>query len=413
MRALADQRRADARHSERATTAYLAFLGILLAFGIDVALPAFDDIEADLSTGGSSVSLIGTLYFLGMAAGQLIYGPIADRFGRRPALVFGLTLYASGAFASALAPSFGFLLGARLFWGLGAAAPAALRTAIARDLFDGDQMARIVTAVTAVFMIGPIFVPIVGQAILTIAPWPTVFLAAMVLALVAMAWTVWFGESLAPEHQRPLRAKPLIEAARSVVRTRTTIGHIAAQTFSGAAFFSFLGSSQPIIDRIYDREQQFPLFFGAGGALMVVALLFNNQMISRRGARRMALANSTGLVVVAGIGLLATLVADGRPSIWVWFVSVAFANALITTMTPMCSALALQPMGALAGTASSILGVVTLAVGALLAAIVDARIDTTVTPMSIGYLLFAVLALLSLRWAGDPSVADRSPLVQV
>ncbi len=413
MKPLIDQRRADSRHSERATTGYLAFLGILLAFGIDVALPAFDDIEADLTTGGSSVSLIGTLYFLGMAAGQLIYGPIADRFGRRPALVFGLTLYAAGAFASALAPSFGFLLGSRLLWGLGAAAPAALRTAIARDLFEGDQMARIVTAVTAVFMIGPIFVPIVGQAILTIAPWPTVFLAAMLLALIAMAWTVWFGESLAPEHQRPLRARPLIEAGRTVIRTRPTIGHIAAQTFSGAAFFSFLGSSQPIIDRIYGREEQFALFFGSGGVLMVLALLLNNRMIGLRGARRMALANSTLLVVVTGVGLIITLGADGRPSIWVWFVSVALANAVITTMTPMCSALALQPMGALAGTASSILGVLTLAVGALLAAIIDSRIDTTVTPMSVGYFVFAALALASLRWAGDPAEAERSPLVQV
>ncbi len=274
-------------------------------------------------------------------------------------------------------------------------------------------MARIVTAVMAVFMIGPIFVPIVGQAILTIAPWPTVFLAAMVLALIAMAWTVWFGESLAPEHQRPLRARPLIVAARTVFRTRPTIGHIAAQTFAGAAFFMFLGSSQPIIDRIFGREEQFVLFFGGGGVLMVLALLVNNRLISLHGARRMALANSTWLVVITGVGLVATLLADGRPSIWVWFASVAVANALITTMTPTCSALALQPMGALAGTASSILGVVTLAVGALLAAIIDARIDTTVTPMSVGYFVFSVLALLSLRWAGDPSATDRSPLVQV
>lgn len=153
-------------------------------------------------------------------------------------------------------------------------------------------MARIVTAVTAVFMIGPIFVPIVGQGILSIAPWPAVFLAAILLALIAVGWSIWFGESLAPEYQRPLRAKPLIEAARTVVRTRTTIGHIAAQTFSGAAFFSFLGSSQPIIDRIYGREEQFALFFG-GGVVMVLALLLA-------------------------------------------------ANAFITTMTPMCSAIALQ-----------------------------------------------------------------------
>ena len=391
------------RHSERSTTVYLAFLGILLAFGIDVALPAFGEIEADLGTGGRSISLIGTLYFLGMAGGQAVYGPIADRFGRRPALLMGLGLYGAGAIAAAAAPSFGFLLVARLVWGLGAAAPGALRTAIARDLFEGDRMARVVTIVTAVFMIGPIFVPLIGQAILTVAPWPAVFLAAAGLALAAMVWSVWFGESLDPDHRRPLRARPLWEAARVVARTRSTAGHIAAQTFTGGAFFVFLGSSQPVIDRIYGREEQFALFFGAGGAIMVAALLANNRLIERDGARARALRISDLLVAVTAGGVVVTLATDGRPSIWIWFAGIAAANACITTLTPMCSALALQPMGALAGTASSILGVVAFGGGALLAAVVDARIDETVTPMAIGYFVYAVIAALFLRWAGDPA----------
>ena len=398
---------ANPRHSERNATAYLAFLGILLAFGIDVALPAFDEIEADLNTGGASISLIGTLYFLGMAAGQVVYGPVADRFGRKPALAFGLTLYAAGALASALAPTFGFLLGARLIWGLGAAAPGALRTAIARDLFEGDQMARIVTAVTAVFMIGPIFVPLVGQLILTIAPWPTVFFAAMAMSVVAMAWTLWFGESLPTENQRPLRVRPLIGAAALVFRTRVTIGHILAQTFSGAALFIFLGSSQPIIDRIYGREEQFVFFFGGGGLLMVVALVINNRLIARHGARRMVLVVSAAMVAITTTGLAVTLLSDGRPSIWVWLAFVALSNTMITTITPMCSALALQPMGALAGTASSILGVVTFAGGALLAAVVDARIEMTVTPMAVGYAVYALASAAALRWAGDPEPTTR------
>lgn len=395
----------NSRHSERNATAYLAFLGILLAFGIDVALPAFDEIEADLSNGGASISLIGTLYFLGMAAGQVVYGPVADRFGRKPALIFGLSLYAAGALASALAPNFGFLLGARLVWGLGAAAPGALRTAIARDLFEGDQMARIVTAVTAVFMIGPIFVPLVGQLILTVAPWPTVFFAAMAMSVVAMAWTLWFGESLPVEQQRPLRVRPLANAAALVFRTRVTIGHIVAQTFSGAALFIFLGSSQPIIDQIYGREEQFVFFFGAGGILMVVSLLINNRLIARHGARPMVRAVSSALVVITTVGLTVTLLSDGQPSIWVWFGFIALSNAMITTITPMCSALALQPMGALAGTASSILGVMTFAGGAVLAAIVDAQVDTTVTPMALGYAAYAIGCAIALRWAGDPEQA--------
>lgn len=394
---------ANPRHGERSATIYLAFVGILIAFGIDVALPAFDDIEADLPTNGASISLIVTFYFIGMAIGQLFYGPISDRFGRRGSLLFGLSLYVAGALASAFAPTFGFLLGARLIWGLGAAASASLRMAMARDLFEGDQMARIVTIVMAVFMIGPIFIPLVGQLILTVAPWPAVFLAAMAMAVFVMGWTVWFGETLPPERQRPLELRPLVEATKAVFSTRATIGHILAQTFSGAAFFSFLGSSQPIIDRIYGREEQFVFFFGGGGILMVFALLINNRLITRFRTRPMTFVTSSILVLSATIGLVLTLAADGRPSVWIWFGWVAIANTMTTTLTPMCSALALQPMGAQAGTASSVLGVITLAGGAGLAAVIDASIDQTVTPMAIGYLACSLLTVAALRWAGDPS----------
>lgn len=395
-------RAANPRHSERSATVYLAFVGILIAFGIDVSLPAFDDIEADLPTGGASISLIVTLYFIGMAVGQVFYGPIADRFGRRPALLVGLGLYVVGALASALAPSFGFLLAARLLWGLGAAAAASLRMAMARDLFEGDQMARIVTIVMAVFMIGPIFIPIVGQLILAVAPWPAVFLAAMAMAIGVMGWTVWFGETLPPERSRPLELRPLAEATRAVFSTRATMGHILAQTFSGAAFFSFLGSSQPIIDRIYGREDHFVYFFGGGGVLMVAALLVNNRLIAKYSTRPMVLATSLMLIAASGTGLVLTLLADGTPSIWIWFAWVAIANAMTTTLTPMCSALALQPMGEQAGTAASVLGVITLAGGAGLAAIIDASIDQTVTPMAVGYVVCSLLTALALRWAGNP-----------
>lgn len=395
--------RTNPRHGERSATIYLAFVGILIAFGIDVALPAFDDIEADLPTGGASISLIVTLYFIGMAVGQIFYGPIADRFGRRPALLVGLGLYVVGALASALAPSFGFLLAARLVWGLGAASAASLRMAMARDLFDGDQMARIVTIVMAVFMIGPIFIPLVGQLILTVAPWPAVFLAAMTMAIAVMGWTVWFGETLPPERRRPLELRPIVEATSAVFSTRTAMGHILAQTFSGAAFFSFLGSSQPIIDRIYDREDQFVYFFGGGGVLMVAALLINNRLIARYSTRPMVFATSAVLVVASAAGLALTLAADGKPSIWVWFAWLAIANAMTATLAPMCSALALQPMGEQAGTAASVLGVITLAGGAGLAAIIDASIDQTVTPMSVGYLACSLLTVVALRWAGDPA----------
>ena len=138
--------------SERAVIAYLAFIGILMAFGIDAALPAFEELRADfdLDDRGLSPAITGTVYLVGMAAGQLVCGVLADRFGRRPVLLVGIAIYAVGGLASALAPNLAVLLVARFVWGLGASAPTVLRMAIARDLFEGDRMARVVSTVAAV-----------------------------------------------------------------------------------------------------------------------------------------------------------------------------------------------------------------------------------------------------------------------
>jgi len=183
--------------SDTSVVSYLAYLGIVLAVGIDITLPAFDDLDVafGLSDRGISVGVVGTVYILGMAIGQLVYGIASDRFGRRPTMLFGIGLYSLGVLTALFAPTLEVLLAGRLLWGLGAAAPFVLRQAIARDLYEGDRMARIITIVTAVFLLGPIFVPIIGAGILLVAPWQGVFAVALVAAGAALVWTLRFGES--------------------------------------------------------------------------------------------------------------------------------------------------------------------------------------------------------------------------
>jgi MFS transporter, DHA1 family, multidrug resistance protein len=394
--------------SDVAVISYLAYLGILLAIGVDISLPAFDELDAafGLSDRNVSVGVIGTVYLLGMALGQIVYGIASDRFGRRPVMLFGIGLYTLGVLTALVAPTLEVLLVGRLLWGLGAAAPFVLRQAIARDLYDGDRMARIITIVTAVFLLGPIFVPIVGAGILLVAPWQGVFAVSLVASGSAFVWALRFGETLDPERRRTLQLRPLVDALRLVATTRITAGHIAAQTFVSAAFFIWLGSAQPIIDDIYGRGSQFALWFAASGIVMASALLVNGRMIDRFGSRRLSLVLATAFVMSGGVGTAITLGTGGVPSIWIFFAWAATTNALGTVLTPLCSALALQPMGALAGTASAVLGLVSLGGGALLAATIDARIDVTVTPMVVGSLVFGTLALVCLIWAGPPAFAE-------
>jgi len=390
--------------ADSSVISYLAYLGILLAVGIDISLPAFDELDTafGLTDRGVSVGVVGTVYILGMAIGQLVYGTASDRFGRRPAMLFGIGLYSIGVLTALVAPTLEVLLAGRLLWGLGAAAPFVLRQAIARDLYAGDRMARVITIVTAVFLLGPIFVPIIGAGILLVAPWQGVFAAALLAAAAALVWTLRFGETLAPERRRPLQLRPLVDAFRLVVSTRVTIGHIGAQTFASASFFIWLGSAQPIIDDIYGRGSQFAFWFAASGAVTALSLLANGRMIDRFGSRRMAVGVSIAFVAVSAIGTVVVIAADGVPSFWVFFAWAAVVNALGTLITPLCTSLALEPMGALAGTASAVLGFVSLGGGAVLAALIDARIDDTVTPMVVGSLVFGTIGLALLRWARLP-----------
>ena len=385
--------------------AFLAFVSVLMAFGIDAALPAFDELRQDfgLDARGLSPAITGTPYFVGMAIGQLIFGVLADRFGRRPIMMVGLSVYALGALGAATANGLGMLLVGRFIWGLGAAAPAVLRMAIARDLYAGERMARVVSLVTAVFLIGPIVVPFIGEWILLSGSWRAVFAVAIALAAVALAWAFAFGETLAPEHRQPLRIRPITRAFAAVVTTRVTLWAIIAQAFFGAAFFIWLGSAQPVIDRIYGRSSQFTLLFGLSGVGMAAALLVNNRLISRFGVRPMAV-RAAWVFVLAGLaGLTVAIAWGGVPPLWAWFAWALVANAMSMIMTPMCAAIALGPMADQAGMASAVLGLGQLGVGALLAAVVDARIGATVTPMLVGATAFGAAGLGALLWSGRGS----------
>lgn len=396
--------------SERQVTAFLAFAGVLMAFGIDAALPAFGALRAtfDLDARGISPAIVGTAYFMGIGVGQLGCGLLADRFGRRNVLAVGFVLYGLGALASALAPSLALLLVARFAWGMAASAPSVLRFAIARDLYAGDRMARVVSTFTAVFLLGPILVPFAGQGILLVGTWRTVFAAGAIMASIATVWTFRFGETMAQAHRRTMQFAPFAEAFRVVVRTPRTRWAIIGSTLFNGAFFIWLGSAQPILDQVYDRDRQFTLFFGLSGAGMALTLLANNRMIDRYGTHRMIRVASSAHVLLTLPALAWTPRSGGIPNVWVWFAWAAVANALMIVISPMASAVAMEPMADKAGVASAVMGVSQLGIGAGLAAVVDAQIDATVTPMLVGAVLLGALGWAALLLATRPEAKASS-----
>ncbi len=396
---------------ERSVIAFLASLSILLAFGIDAALPAFDEIrtEFDLGSGSGEVSLIVTSYIVGMAVGQLFYGTLSDRFGRRPLLLLAIGLFSLGAAGSSLAPSFEVMLAFRFVWGFGAAGPNVISMAITRDLYSGDQMARVMSIVMAVFLIGPSIAPLAGEGLLALGGWQLIFGSAVGLALAMAAWAIGFGETLLPENRRSVKPQALARGMRAVVTTRASAFYIGAMVFSFGAFFVFLGSSQPIVDEIYGHGDWFAITFGAISAANGIGVAAGSRFIKHFGAAAVARFNYASLVVAYGILTVAALMADGVPPFWVWVVLISVTSTTATIVTTTCISLALQPMERIAGTAAAVRGLATLGLGSILAAIIDSMIDTTVTPMAVGGLIYSLIGFGLLSWARGGSLEPIDP----
>lgn len=292
-----------------------------------------------------------------------------------------------------------FLLVARFIWGVGAASPSVLRPAIARDLYEGDQMARITSIVMGIFLIGPAIAPSVGELIMMAGSWRYVFVGGLLLAAVAATWTVRFGETIARENRRSIRPSAIRQGFHAVVTNRASFGWILAMTFSFGAFFIYLDSSQPIISEIYGHGDWFALLFGGSSIAIAAAVLLSTRYTKHFGAAPVARFAVVGHVATAALFTISSIASGGTPSFWVWYTFLCLMGAFNTVLTPTANALAMQPMANLAGIASGVLGLITLAGGAGLAAIIDRQIIGTVTPMAVGNLVYGALSMIAMIWA--------------
>jgi MFS transporter, DHA1 family, multidrug resistance protein len=383
-------------------TALLALSMALAALGIDLMLPAFPEIRAGLGHPPDSTAVAGivTTYLLGLALGQLVYGPVSDRYGRRRALYLGYGVYAFGALASTLAPDLSVLLVARFVWGLGAAGPRTVTLAVIRDSFEGDRMSRAMSFVMAVFILVPVLAPTLGAAVVQVVAWRWLFAICFVAAVAMAVWALRLPETLRDEHRlADLRFGRILASAREVVSHRQTAGYTLALTALYGVFTSYLASSEIIFGRTFDRASSFPLIFGALAGTMGLAMLANARAVGRVGARR--LSHLVLVFYVGAAGLLAGLavVTDGRPPFWLFLVGLAVMLMSHALLIPNFNTVALAPMGHIAGTASAVIGTVPTALGALLGALLDRAFDGTVLPVSLGFLGYGVLALLLVLWA--------------
>ena len=386
--------------------ALMAALMALNALAIDIMLPAMQQIGESLGVADENQrQLVVTAYVVGFGGAQLFFGPISDRWGRRGPLLVGLCVYVLAAFAAAFSPTFGWLLALRFIQGMGAAATRVIAVSVVRDTFGGRQMAEVMSLVFMVFMVIPVIAPSIGQLVILFAEWHAIFL---VIAALGLVFTIWSAlrlpETLRHENQRPFTLASIAEGFRIVVTNRMSFCYTIAATAIFGALFGFINSAQQVFIGIYDTGTMFPLLFAMVAGMMAVSSFLNSRFVGRFGMRRLSQAALIGFLIVTSIIFVLSLLGPIPLPLFIGLFALAMFQ--FPWIGSNFNAMAMEPLGHVAGIASSIQGFVTTLGGGIIGALIGQAFDGSVTPLSAGYCGAALFAL------GCVLVAEKGRMFQ-
>lgn len=372
----------------------IAALMALTALGIDSMLPALPAIGAALDVAEpNSRQFVITSFLIGFSVAQLAYGPLADRYGRRPVLIFGLVASAITNLIAAISGSFVLLLIARLASGAAVAGARVVTVALVRDCYSGRAMARVMSLAFIFFMAAPVLAPTFGELVLAFGSWRWIFGG---IAIVTVAILIWFvlrmPETLPVSDRQPLVPQRILNGYRTVLRDRYAVGYTVAAALLSGGLFGFVGSIQQIMEVVFERPKLLTIVFACVAGTMAAGSFFNSRIVMRFGTRLISHAALLGLVAVAGVHLAVTLA--GVESLVSFIVLQAIMMACFGLATSNFSAMAMENMGSIAGTASSLQGFVSMLGGAVLGAIIGQSFDGTTVPLYGGFLGLGLIALL-------------------
>ncbi|HEV8247488.1 MAG TPA: multidrug effflux MFS transporter, partial [Polyangiaceae bacterium] len=367
--------------------ALVALTTSLVAMSIDTMLPALGTMASELGAAhANDRQLILSVFFGGMSLGQLVYGPISDSTGRKPALYLGIGLFVLGGIVCALTQSFSWLLVGRALSGFGAAGPRIVSVALVRDAHTGSSMARVMSFVQTVFILVPVLAPSVGQAVLLVGSWRAIFIALVGIAALNALWlAVRQPETLAIERRVPFSLRTIARGCAETFRSRIAVGYTLASGFVFGGFISYLSMSQQVFQEQYGLGSKFPLFFGLLASSIGVASFVNGKLVMRFGMRRLARTALLGDCVLCVCALLGTLAFAGHPPLFafVGFMMVCFfCNGLLFGNF---SARSMEPVGHIAGVASAVIGSVSGTIGLALGTLFGRAYDGTVLPLVAGF----------------------------
>jgi DHA1 family bicyclomycin/chloramphenicol resistance-like MFS transporter len=363
------------------------------AIAIDAMLPAFPVIVRSLHiANGNHVQWIVTAYMAGLGCGQLFWGLMSDRFGRRPILVGGLGLYVVAALLSGLSSSFLTLLAWRFVHGLSAASVVVTRSVI-RDLYSGRQMARVMSLTFMVFLTVPILAPSLGQFILWLAPWRYIFIVCGVFAAFVWAWALLrLPETLHPEYRLTLNRSHIVNAVRLVLFNRSSLFYTLAMSVMFGGIMAYVGMVQQIFGEVFHRASLMPTMFALCATTMGAAAYLNSRIVERFGMRRIS---HTALLTYLGItGAHSLAAAFGLDQLWIFVVLQSATMACFALSISNFGAMAMEPVASVAGIGASLQGFVSTLTGALVGALIGRQFHGTMVPLPAGSLCCGLASLL-------------------
>jgi MFS transporter, DHA1 family, multidrug resistance protein len=376
-----------------------AALMALNALAIDIMLPGLQQIGASLGVDNENHrQYVISAYISGFGLAQLAYGPISDRFGRRGPLLVGLSIYVAAALAAALAPTFGVLLALRFVQGIGAASTRVIAVSVIRDVFGGRAMAEIMSLVFMVFMVIPVIAPSVGQLVMLFSEWHMIF---VLMAIVAFAITMWTAlrlpETLHPEYRRAFTVRSVLGGFRIVLTNRVSLCYTLATTIVFGALFGFINSAQQIYVGLYGLGVWFPIVFAAVAGMMAVSSFVNSRLVGRFGMRRLSHGALVGFTLVNTVMFVLSML--GPIPLPIFVVLFTMAMLQFGWIGSNFNSIAMEPLGHVAGTASSVTGFVQTLGGGLIGAAIGQAFDGTVLPLAAGFCGVSFVALLIVLYA--------------
>lgn len=381
----------------------VASLMALNAAAIDILIPALSSIGLALAVEDeNSRQFVITAYVLGFGAAQIVYGTLSDRFGRRPILLAGLAIYTLASIAAVFAPTFAALLVLRAVQGVGAAATRVVAVSIVRDQFDGRRMASVMSIVMMIFMVIPVLAPNVGQLVMLVGSWPEIFMLVAGFGLAVSLWTLLrLPETLNPQDRVPLTVERVAGAFRTVLTNRLAFGYAIGTALIFGVLFGFINQAEQLYTVVYGIGPEFTLYFSAVAILMAGVSFVNSRLVERYGMRRLAHSALLAFAGLAALHLVLTILSGGVLPFWLFLPLLAMTFCMFGLIGTNFNALAMDPLGHVAGTASSVLGFTQTLGGGLLGAAVGYMFDGTAMPLLVGFVVLSLASLGAILWAEE------------